>query len=220
MKSEQLPNMTINDMLLSEGIAGRNGYCESSEPGKKYEQWIYYGFKSQFQKGNFDEVKRNQYLEFPIYGSNDDLTVTREIDVLFRRKGILGFVSIKTGRGFVKNGSYREEKRIILDTYPEYLAGKPCLRVLIYKYGISRTRFKRMIKNSVLIVDNIAVKTDFPEMFEMVFDAVDYLAETGDQLPADYYNRCVNKLCNMGNPAFPIHNTYINKLLQNRKIVR
>ncbi len=168
MKTKQPSSMTIDNMLSSEGIIRCSGYCDSDEPGKKYEQWIYYGFKSQWKKGNFEEVKRNQLLALPSRSRNNDLPKTREIDIIFRRKGILGFVSVKSGMGFVSNSRYSEEKRIILDTYPEYLAGKPCLRVLIYRYGLSKVRITRMINNSVLIIDHIAAKTEFPEMFGQI----------------------------------------------------
>ena len=177
---------TVPRVLKLSGIS-----FEQADPrggtGFGYERKIFGRFLNARSSGLYDDVVRNLVL------TREETGQKKEIDIIVMKDGVLGFISLKSGKNMRKASVFRHEYKNILTEYPCYLSGTPCLRVLICKTEFSEYRCNKMMNSGILAVDDVSTEEQTSLAVEMVTFALDFISKTGRTLPYDFYQRYVNK---------------------------
>ena len=132
-------------------------------------------------------MERNLVLTRPETGQK------KEIDIIVMKNGVLGFVSLKSGKNMRKSRIFKQEYKTILTDYPWYLSGTPCLRALICKTGFDEHRCRKMVNNGILAIDGVDSEEQTALAINMIAYGLDFTAKTGRPLPWDFYHRYINR---------------------------
>ena len=124
-------------------------------PGIQYERLIYREFLDARDAGLFDSIDRNIILTW-----NPGKKGKNEIDIVFLRKGLIGFVSVKSGSGVQTPSIIKKTSKELRKTYPQWLLRRPCLRVLISRYPVSEDQKKVLSSEDVMVFDNVFCEND------------------------------------------------------------
>lgn len=138
---------------------------DETRPGIQYERWIYKEFQKAKEEGIFHSIDRNMLLTWNSKGEKN------EIDILFLREHILGFISVKSGK-CIQNKKTSEELKNI---YPQWLLRYPCLRILLSRYPVKNEQKKVLEDAGVLVFDNILVESDIRAAINVITDEADQL---------------------------------------------
>lgn len=142
---------------------------DETRPGIQYERWIYKEFQKAKEEGTFHSIDRNMLLTWNTKGEKN------EIDILFLRKHIIGFISVKSGKCIQNKKTSKELKNI----YPQWLLRYPCLRVLLSRYPVKNEQKKILSDAGVLVFDNILVESDIRDAIDMISAEADQLTDRG-----------------------------------------
>lgn len=196
---------TVSRVLKLSGVS-----YEQTNPkgglGFGYERKIFSDFMNAKETGLYDDVERNLIL------TREETGQKKEIDIIVMKNGVLGFISLKSGKNMRKASAFRQEFKNILTEYPWYLSGTPCLRVLICKTDFGKYRFNQMINKGILAIDDVSTEVQASLAMNMVSFALDLIAKTGRPLPYDFYQRYVNK-------QFGLWGNEIGKMKNTRNII-
>lgn len=187
--NENLPwipiKTTVSSVLKLSGIS-----YERTNPkggtGFGYERKIFGNFISAKEAGLYDDVERNLVLK------KEETGQKKEIDIIVMKNGILGFISLKSGKNIRKSSAFRQEIKNILTYYPWYLSGAPCLRVLISKTRFGAYRCNKMINRDILAIEDVSTEEQTSLAMSMVSFALESISQTGRPLPSDFYQRYIN----------------------------
>ncbi len=180
--------LSLQTLLQLYGLNFTQNIPKNTTSGFRYEQKIYEAFADAKNNGKFTDVERNL-----IFTWNEASERKNEIDIVVMRKGVIGFISIKGGRSIRNADCFVREYKKIIQQYPDTLAGKPCLKMLICKEKIQSGRFIRMLANEIVAIDNVWADSQLQLAVELAAAGCDHIAKTGRPLPFDFYHRFISK---------------------------
>ena len=153
-------------------------------PGIQYEREVFEQFETAKNNGVFDDVDRNIILTW-----NKDNNQKNEIDIVFLRNQIIGFISVKSGKGMTNDVFFKQASRQVQNVYPQWLLKLPCLRVLICKYPVGIERKKQLFNNHVLLLDNIQSEQDINQAIDIIVKAADKISESRQHPGYSFYEQ-------------------------------
>lgn len=181
----QLP---LNSLLQLYGLKFRQDIMKNAASGFRYERKIGEAFETAKINGDFSDVERNLVFTWDAAEEKKN-----EIDIVILRKGVIGFISIKSGKNVRKAACFKKEYKKLLQQYPDSLAGKPCLKMLISKEKIASGRFIKMMANEIIAIDDVWADSQLQLAVDLAAAGCDLIAKTGRPLPFDFYHRFINK---------------------------
>lgn len=177
---------TVSEMLGLSGLCWERIFSRGFK-GINFERKIFSDFSAAKINGLFDDVEHNLLFTWNQEGQKN------EIDIVALRRGVLCFISLKSGKNVQKAAGFKREYKKMLTRYPEKIAGMPCLHVLISKATLYKKRFYKMLANGILAVDDVRTDEQAALALEMISYAADLISKTGRSLPYDFYHRFINR---------------------------
>lgn len=152
---------------------------DATDSGIQYERWIYDEFQKAKEESIFDSIDRNMLLTWNSKGDKN------EIDILFLRNHILGFISVKSGK-WIQNRKTSEELKNI---YPQWLLRYPCLRVLLSRYPVNEEMKTILSEAGVLVFDNILAGSDIRNAIGLIAAEADRLLDANRSVTEDPFEQ-------------------------------
>lgn len=182
------PQFSLQSLLRLYGLRFTQNIQKNSSAGFRYERKIYDAFLAAKEAGIFSDVERNL-----VFTWDAAATKKNEIDIVVLRNGVIGFISIKSGRGLRRPATFSAEYKKMIQRYPDSIAGKPCLKMLICKEEIASDRFIKMIANEIAAIDDVQTDSQLQLAVDLAAAGCGHIAKTGHPLPFDFYHRFINK---------------------------